>query len=835
MKNLALLISILFTVNTEINSQQISLFGNISIQNSKINTGETQYVSGASIRAFYSKATTSDNYGNFTLEFVGVDKGEPVKLNVFKQGLEVVNKKDLEDVILGRKKNIDIYMSRQGELYENQIAYYQIATDAIEQKYDQKIKKLEVGTKELQKEISRLKLQYKTDLNTKEEIIFLLNKEKTVAIDRAKELSIKFAETNLDNVSEEYIKAFEEYKKGNLDKVLQILNKEVLANNIKKAKIEKENALKVKESADKRISTAEDVINKNVEAALLGARVAQLENRDSSAVEFYLLAINSDSSNIKNVIEFVDYLWSNKKYKVAYRISMKGANGSVRNYDKAKGYMYAGVSANYYGDYSIAEKSLDESLKLFNKSDFIHPKDYSIIANCLNNIGAVKNAAGKYNEAMNYFGKAISIYMQFVLFSERIASENYTNDYQLDTILTNKYLINDKLLDYLIKFYEAEKKYVNQKVENDSIKYDHIIYPSYLEFLVENYQNYEFLATGIFNLGITLIISGKPNEGEKTILDGTHIINSWKGVKKERYLAKKAEAYQMIGNIFENKNQIDKAIYYYKSATMSYLETGNENPNHESVSKIIQSVYTTMNLLLLQNKTDSIKEILDTLINYSEEIRKKELSSSGLLSLALLETYVGMFYLELDPGKAEVVLNSSKNIYLNLIAQDSTNREAKSGLNETLNSIGIYYFNKKEFEKALKNFKESISYFEDCARNQECIATKGQIYTNIGNSYCGLELYSEGESYYNKSLELYENLESENNEFIENKIASTYLNMAILRFNLFKKSEEQELIMEGLELVSKIEKIANKYPYSSSTLRIYQNALWYKNFFEENK
>ena len=41
--------------------------------------------------------------GAFTLEFVGLDPGMAIKIEASKQGLEIVNTRDLDEVIIGRK------------------------------------------------------------------------------------------------------------------------------------------------------------------------------------------------------------------------------------------------------------------------------------------------------------------------------------------------------------------------------------------------------------------------------------------------------------------------------------------------------------------------------------------------------------------------------------------------------------------------------------------------------------------------------------------------------------------------------------------------------------
>jgi len=101
-------------------SQQISLRGSIAVHNSKYKTGKQQFIKDAFITARYTKPSSTDNNGNFSLQFVGTEIGTSIKLEIAKQGLEVVNRRDLEDVVLGRKRPLRIYLAKKGKLAEAQ-------------------------------------------------------------------------------------------------------------------------------------------------------------------------------------------------------------------------------------------------------------------------------------------------------------------------------------------------------------------------------------------------------------------------------------------------------------------------------------------------------------------------------------------------------------------------------------------------------------------------------------------------------------------------------------------------------------------------------------------
>jgi hypothetical protein len=96
--------------------QQITLDGQVSMHNSKYNTGKIQYVKDAYVTASFAAPDDTDTEGRFCLVFVGIKSGVSVKVTVEKAGLEVVNTRDLEQVIIGRKDVLRVYLAAKGEL-----------------------------------------------------------------------------------------------------------------------------------------------------------------------------------------------------------------------------------------------------------------------------------------------------------------------------------------------------------------------------------------------------------------------------------------------------------------------------------------------------------------------------------------------------------------------------------------------------------------------------------------------------------------------------------------------------------------------------------------------
>ena len=95
-------------------AQQIQLRGTVAVHNSKYETGEVRYVENVRMTTPFTKPVLTDVKGAFTLEFVDLDPEKVIKIKAFKQGLETVNDRDLDEVVIGRKLPLRIYMTQRG-------------------------------------------------------------------------------------------------------------------------------------------------------------------------------------------------------------------------------------------------------------------------------------------------------------------------------------------------------------------------------------------------------------------------------------------------------------------------------------------------------------------------------------------------------------------------------------------------------------------------------------------------------------------------------------------------------------------------------------------------
>lgn len=287
-------------------AQQIELKGNVSIQNSEYKTGMRQYVKGAAVSANFTKDQITDNEGTFILEFVGEDYGDPTQLKVSKTGLEVVNKKDLEEVIIGRIPSLRIYMCKEGELAFNQAEYYRISLSNIYVERDRRISILEKGGEAAKAEIKRLEEELNLEIYGKNDAIHKLNIEIKRLEEKLPAFAHNLALVNLDDASELYKKAYEFYLEGKIEEAIALIDVDEMQSIGLKTTSSLKDLRAQKKIINKAIALRAEQITKTVKILEFGALELEKESKYIEAAKYYEAIINvleNDSTNYKGQIE----------------------------------------------------------------------------------------------------------------------------------------------------------------------------------------------------------------------------------------------------------------------------------------------------------------------------------------------------------------------------------------------------------------------------------------------------------------------------------------------------------------------------------------------------
>ncbi|MEL6142267.1 MAG: tetratricopeptide repeat protein, partial [Bacteroidota bacterium] len=209
---------------TTLVAQQINLTGRVSIHNSKYRTGQIDYVEGTVVSAPYAGETNSDNEGKWRLTFQGIPGGTVIKLGVEKAGYEVVNSYDLERVVLGQKPRLPIYITTKGRLAQAQTELYNISKKALYARKDAIIARLQGEKAESETALAELAADWGVEISSVGEAMTLLDSKIEELEQRLPKFAQELAAKNLDFASDLYIKAYELYQAGDIERAIAMLD-----------------------------------------------------------------------------------------------------------------------------------------------------------------------------------------------------------------------------------------------------------------------------------------------------------------------------------------------------------------------------------------------------------------------------------------------------------------------------------------------------------------------------------------------------------------------------------------------------------------------------------
>jgi tetratricopeptide (TPR) repeat protein len=434
--------------------QDVKLPGVVVEQNSKIKTGAVIYLQGAGIKATKATPQSSDANGRFTLIFGDMPPGNVTHIDVVKDGYEVVNTKVLQSAaITGRTAPLEIVMCKSGLLYENQITYYNIATDASRMAYEKKINVLEQGGQNKEALIAHLQKELNKQINSKEEAIQALKEQYQFQVGQSQMLADKFSSVNLDDESETYQKAFAAFQSKNIDQALVLLD----SVNLEKRLGINTLALQKEESSAtgslKNIERRKQQMQQDVSECMFKSRLHILKYDYQTAKQNYLLALAYDSLNTDNLWEVSVFLLNQKEDSLAKKYFDKLLLLTPGDNEKALLLTEIGNAYTSSGAYEEAEKYYPAAVKIFNELYEKNPVAYrAALAKTLINFGQLYYDWQYFSIAKNYYDKADDIYTQ--------AYDSLGNPALSDSesLMWYDIMYNQCLLDYKYKNYDAAQR-----------------------------------------------------------------------------------------------------------------------------------------------------------------------------------------------------------------------------------------------------------------------------------------------------------------------------------------------------------------------------------------
>ncbi len=393
-------------------------------------------------------------------------------------------------------------------------------------------------------------------------------------------------------------------------------------------------------------------------------------------------------------------------YSYFEKIKMQHLNDSAAYYIKLRASLdstnYEWISeagsfiADYLADYSVALRYFQKALTLALE---IGQDAYYKLGKAYLNIGGVYEARGDYQQAQQYFNKALSIYQTI-------------NEYSLDVATCYNCLGSslshvgnyDEALKYLKKALELRVSIEGDQSLNSALSYNNIgsIYSS-----LGNYQD----ALSYFQKALNIRLKF--------------------GVDTENI----ASSYHNLGSLMSKLGEYSKAIEYFEKAiSINTLFLGE---NHPHLAYLYNNLgYTYSNMRVNDKALEYYQKTLDIRIRLFGELYPQ--LSTTYNNIALIH--------KRDKHYDKAIEYYQKS--LSVVRSISGDKSEKIGIG--YNNIGSLYIEQKDYIKALEFFNMAKDIYIDCFGEEH--PDLGVIYGNIARGYQQVKDYPQATLYCQKAI-----------------------------------------------------------------------------------
>lgn len=366
MKKSWIMILILAMAQTIYTQEDIKLPGVVVEQNSKFNTGSINYLSNVQVKAPGATPLLSNAKGKFTLVFADKPFGNVTRIYASKKGYEVVNDEELKKAaVLGRKVPLQVVFCKEGQLYENQVAYYKIARDAVLAAHKKRIDVLQTEGKERELLLTKMETEFNQKISSVEQANQLLENQLQKAEKKATELAERFVFINLDDQNESYQLAFKAFLKNDLEEALRILNsidlKERLEINLKESQKEEQ----LITSIEQQLSSRRQQIEKDLQQCVFRARLHILNYDFDEADADFDLALKYDSFSPSTLMDIADYYLFRNNHDKSVILLNRALQRGISRLDSANIMQKLGISRLAIRELGLAHDNFLESKELY--------------------------------------------------------------------------------------------------------------------------------------------------------------------------------------------------------------------------------------------------------------------------------------------------------------------------------------------------------------------------------------------------------------------------------------------------------------------------------------
>lgn len=594
MKNILIFLILLIGFNS--NAQNIFFRGIIYEHNSKTNTGKLKPIQNAQVIIPFSVPTTTDNSGKFKTETDGYKNGQSTKINIKKTGYEVVNIKELDNVVAGSLDEVKVYMAPQNLLYEAQLKYYNLAKKSVENSYDSKMNKLLADLNKNKILFKDNKESFNNYLKSFTERSEQLENERNNALKNAQDLSKKIAEINLDFADNLFKQAIQFFIKGDIENCLTLLNSDSFK---MEQKIAENKIGALKDEMNRESKIIKTLIDKEIFRAQLYQSKLQQDSvsaicKKVSDLNFkYYDAIGiNDFLEVNKKLTYIDplytfSLWNNDLFEKNIAVcTLKSGKGTD---SEAEALRQFGVYKLHNGDGVASRELLLKALEIC--KNIKSQNKYFILLNLI--------------ECGEIYGDDISDY--FIEFIKNKNGEKNSNMFEENPYYLQYMFSNSFEFEYATKIFTSGYIHLGWKYKALTIyqnQLTNVLLPTNERKYTEEFKNY--LKTEIIKLNYEKNLILKPRDIEEIITIGSQMninsiaylnyVNTISDIYIDELTNYKSKLFNNNQKIKEHINKIYTA--FQKSEFLKNL------PNEKGYE--YEKVKTNLMFLLILTKSDII-------------------------------------------------------------------------------------------------------------------------------------------------------------------------------------------------------------------------------------
>ena len=557
-----------------------------------------------------ASTTTSDNQGNFRLEFRTLKPGDRVNVRrIEKLGYEIFNKEAIEQWYIARDgKPFTIVMCKSSKFKRIRDNYSRISSAS----YDRQYKREKAALEEMKRSGRLREDEYKVKLAK-------LSEEYDNKLESLDNYVDHFARIDLGELSALEAEIIELVQRGEIDQAIQLYEKENLEEKfisqvdmIRKITAADETLKRAKESYhDAQDSIFAAVIRKNELLALKGGR----ESFETIGKNLKTIA-DADTSFFRGLKTYADYLYNQHRYEESYAYFLKCVNIPIDVVYRLE-LLLCLQKSSYMSGVSM-EKSTNygnKRLRLIKETFSLDSKEYAVkCAETYRFLGFVQRAEKHYDNAKGYFLKARDLLLPL--------KTELSDD---EIVILARIIANAGSIDIIEKRYKDAERYCLEARQ-----------------LLQTYWEKHPKGQGFYkaenSLSLARVYFGL-KEFDKSVeyLEECRTIYDKLAERNPMvYTNNQITILRMLGDIQERKGEKDKADSYYSQAyTLASNASLLDGNNYDKDKAYLLQRFALRSAQ--KGKLEIALEQIEESLKYKRSIRSLELKGMILVDLRRVE------------------------------------------------------------------------------------------------------------------------------------------------------------------------------------------------------